>query len=132
MMGLGWGGKNKDAIQKATRDVLAIQRSDGGRSDLPSMDSTALATGVALVALHAARLPVSDFAYQRGVQFLLNTQMEDGSWYVKTGAAGFQRYFDNGFPLRRRSMDFRRRHQLGDDGARAGIAGLEQIEQLHG
>ncbi|PYU94591.1 MAG: hypothetical protein DMG08_07215 [Acidobacteria bacterium] len=25
-------------------------------------------------------------------------QLEDGSWYVKTRALGFQPYFDNGFP----------------------------------
>src|SRR6266481_436951 len=31
-------------------------------------------------------------------RFLLNSQLEDGSWYVQTRAAGFQPYFDNGFP----------------------------------
>jgi hypothetical protein len=40
LIGLAWAGKNKDAIQKATRDLFAAQRSDGGWSDLPSMDST--------------------------------------------------------------------------------------------
>jgi len=65
---------------------------------MQSMGSTAYATGRALVALQAASLPVSDPAYQRGVQFLLNTQQDDGSWYVKTRALGFQPYFDNGFP----------------------------------
>jgi len=99
LLGLAWAGKNKDAIQKAMRELLAVQRSDGGWSDLASMDSAAYATGKALVALQAAGLPVSDPAYQRGVQFLLNTQQEDGSWYVQTRAAGFQPYFDNGFPF---------------------------------
>jgi len=98
LLGLAWGGKNKEAIQKAARDLLAIQRSDGGWSDLSSLDSNAYSTGKALVALQASGLPVSDPAYQRGVQFLLNTQMEDGSWYIKTRAAGLQPYFDNGFP----------------------------------
>ena len=46
----------------------------------------------------SAGLPVSDPSYQRGVQYLLNTQLEDGSWHVRTRAAGFQPYFDNGFP----------------------------------
>ena len=41
---------------------------------------------------------MTDLAYQRGVQFLLNTQLQDGSWYVQTRAAGQQPYFDNGFP----------------------------------
>jgi N-acyl-D-amino-acid deacylase len=62
------------------------------------MESSAYSTGKTLYALHAAGLSVSDPAYQRGVQYLLNTQQEDGSWYVKTRAAGFQPYFDNGFP----------------------------------
>ena len=40
----------------------------------------------------------SDAAYERGVQFLLKTQQEDGSWYVRTRALGFQPYFDAGVP----------------------------------
>ena len=98
LLGLAWAGKNKDAIQKAVRDLLAVQRSDGGWSDLQSLDSNAYSTGKALVALQASGMSVSDSAYQRGVQFLLNTQMEYGSWYIKTRAAGLQPYFDNGFP----------------------------------
>jgi len=98
LIGLAWAGKDKDATQKAIRAVLALQQADGGWSDMQSMGSTAYATGRALVALQAASLPISDSAYQRGVQFLLNTQQDDGSWYVKTRALGFQPYFDNGFP----------------------------------
>jgi hypothetical protein len=80
------------------RELLDVQRSDGGWSDLASMDSTAYATGKALFALHTAGLPATDAAYQRGVQYLMATQMQDGSWHVRTRAAGFQPYFDNGFP----------------------------------
>jgi ankyrin repeat protein len=98
LQGLVWGGKSKDAILKARRDLLAMQRSDGGWSDLASMDSSAFTTGLAMIALQNSGLPVSDPAYQRGVQYLLNTQREDGSWHVRTRAAGFQPYFDNGFP----------------------------------
>ena len=97
-MGLTWAGADKAVTQKAIRELLAIQRSDGGWSDLPSLSSTAYATGKMLVALHTAGLPASDPAYQRGVQFLLNSQQEDGSWYVKSRALGFQPYFDAGFP----------------------------------
>jgi DNA gyrase subunit A len=43
-------------------------------------------------------LPVTDPAYKRGIQFLLDTQQEDGSWYVKTRALAFQPGFDAGFP----------------------------------
>ena len=61
-------------------------------------DSSAFATGESLVALHTAGLPVADPIYQRGVKFLLSTQQEDGSWYVKTRALAFQPGFDSGFP----------------------------------
>lgn len=98
LQGLVWGGKSKDAILMARRDLLAVQRSDGGWSDIASMESGAFTTGLAMMALQSSGLPVSDPAYQRGVQYLLNTQLEDGSWHVRTRAAGFQPYFDNGFP----------------------------------
>jgi len=98
LLGLAWAAKNKDAIQRGIHELLALQRSDGGWSDLVSMDSSAYATGRALFALQTAGLSPSDPVYQRGVQFLLSTQQDDGSWYVKTRAAGFQPYFDNGFP----------------------------------
>jgi squalene cyclase len=98
LQGLVWGGKNKEAILKARQELLAAQRSDGGWSDLPSMESGAYTTGLAMIALQSSGLPVSDPAYQRGVQYLLNTQLEDGSWHVRSRAAGFQPYFDNGFP----------------------------------
>ena len=98
LIGLVWAGKNKDATQKSVRELLALQRADGGWSDMPSMDSNSYATGKALFALKLAGLSTSNPAYQRGVQFLLNTQQEDGSWFVKSRAMGFQPYFDSGFP----------------------------------
>ena len=98
LLGLAWAGAGRDCVRKNTEELLATQRSDGGWSDLPSMESTAYATGRALVALGTAGLPTSDEAYKRGVQFLLDRQQEDGSWYVKSRALTFQPYFDSGFP----------------------------------
>ena len=98
LLGLAWAGKDKDATQKAMRELLAKQRPDGGWSDLESMESSAYATGKSLFALQTAGLPASDAAYQRAVRFLLSTQQEDGSWYVRTRAMAFQPYFDAGFP----------------------------------
>jgi N-acyl-D-amino-acid deacylase len=51
-----------------------------------------------MVALVHAGMPVSDPVYQRGMQFLLNHQQPDGSWFVRTRALGFQPYFETGFP----------------------------------
>jgi ankyrin repeat protein len=98
LLGLAWAGRDAEAIAKAKRDLLALQRADGGWADLPSMPSNPYATGKALVALEAAGLAVSDASYKRGTEFLLKNQMADGSWYVKTRALGFQPYFETGFP----------------------------------
>jgi hypothetical protein len=98
LLGLSWAGRDRDAIAKAQREVLALQRPDGGWSDLPSMGSNAYATGQALVALHTAGLAVSDPSYRRGMDYLLKNQLADGSWYVPTRALGFQPYFETGFP----------------------------------
>jgi hypothetical protein len=52
------------------------------------MAPDAYATGTALVALHqAASLPTDDLACRRGVQFLLGTQLLDGSLHVATNQA---------------------------------------------
>lgn len=63
------------------------------------MASDAYATGQALVALReAGTMAVTDPAYRRGVEYLLSTQLEDGSWYVRSRAIPFQPYFESGFP----------------------------------
>jgi ankyrin repeat protein len=98
VFGLAWSGKDKAALQNAMKDLLTTQRADGGWSDIATTHSTAFATGEAMVALHEAGLPVTDPAYQRGVQYLLSTQLEDGTWYIKTHSQAVQPYFDAGFP----------------------------------
>ncbi len=96
--GLAWAGDQPSALRKAMKELLSTQRPDGGWSDLPTTSSTAYATGLGLVALHTAGMPVTDPAYQRGVRYLLETQEEDGSWHTRTRSLGFQPYFDAGFP----------------------------------
>jgi hypothetical protein len=56
------------------------------------------ATGKSLFALPTAGLAPSDPTYARAVGYLLNTQQEDGTWYVRTRALPIQPYFDAGFP----------------------------------
>ena len=101
LLGLRWAGLNsKPAITRTSvRGLLATQQSDGGWAQLPSIASDAYATGQALVALReAGGLRATDPAYKRGVAFLLKTQLEDGSWYVKSRAIPFQPFFESGFP----------------------------------
>jgi Squalene-hopene cyclase C-terminal domain/Ankyrin repeat/Prenyltransferase and squalene oxidase repeat len=101
--GLAWAGKDgagkdKAAIRKAIDDLVSTQHPDGGWSDIDTTPSAAFATGRSLVALHNAGLPGNDPVYRRGEKFLLETQQEDGSWFVKSRAMTLQPYFDSGFP----------------------------------
>ena len=101
LLGLGWAGvkANNAIISKAVRELLAEQQSDGGWAQLPGLASDAYATGQVLVALNqAGALPSTDPAYKRGIGFLMKTQLEDGSWYVKTRAIPLQPFFESGFP----------------------------------
>ena len=79
-----------------------MQRSDGGWSQLPGLDSDAYATGQALFALAiAGKMATTDPIYQKGVDYLLHTQAADGTWQVKTRSIWLQPYFESGFPYGR-------------------------------
>ncbi len=99
ILGLAWAGDSKEALKKLAADLLAEQRDDGGWAQLPTMASDAYATGQALAALHqSGAVSAEDPAYQRGVKYLLSTQLEDGSWHVRSRSVPFQPYFESGFP----------------------------------
>lgn len=99
ILGLIWGGGSPAAIRTAARELLALQGTDGGWSQLKTLAADAYATGQALVALREARaIAIDSLAYQRGIRYLLNSQLEDGSWHVATRAQAIQPYFDSDFP----------------------------------
>jgi hypothetical protein len=99
LLGLTWVGADKKSIESQAAALLKSQRLDGGWSQYPAMESDAFATGLALYALHlSGDLSPSNTAYQRGVAYLLQTQLADGSWHVKTRSFPFQTYFESGFP----------------------------------
>jgi ankyrin repeat protein len=99
LAGLGWAGESPWRLRGLAEAILAKQRPDGGWSQLAGIDPDAWATGEALVALHETGcLSTSDKAYKNGVKFLLNTQYEDGSWWVHSRTWPFQPHFDSGFP----------------------------------
>lgn len=86
-------------VRQAAQELQQAQRDDGGWSQLADMDSDAYATGSALVALHqAGGMATDDPAYRKGLNYLLATQKEDGSWHVKTRSKPFQTYFESGYP----------------------------------
>lgn len=99
LLGLAWGKGDRKAIHGSARALLAEQRPDGGWAQMPALGSDAYATGETLVALkECGALSVNDSAYQQGIRFLLNTQLEDGSWHVKTRAIPIMPYFESDFP----------------------------------
>jgi hypothetical protein len=99
LLGLGWAEAGEGALRVAARDLLALQRSDGGWSQEPSLESDSYATGEALTALLESGMAAADDpAVRRGVAFLLRTQLHDGSWLVRSRAVPIQAYFESGFP----------------------------------
>jgi hypothetical protein len=86
-----------DALRPAADHLLSRQRPDGGWSQLTG-DSDPYATATALAALHDTGLPTTDSPYQRGVRFLVRSQLPDGSWHTPTRAKPVQVYFESAFP----------------------------------
>jgi ankyrin repeat protein len=100
LLALSAADVGKVAVKKVADSLLAKQRSDGGWAGNPNLGSDAHSTGVALHALReTGLLSAAGLAHRRGVQYLLSTQYPDGSWHVRSRAAGFQPYFQSGFPF---------------------------------
>jgi len=99
LLGLKWAGAQAETIEKAADLLLRQQRQDGGWAQLPTLPSDAYATGQVLVALHESGCLASEApAYRRGVEFLLKTQLADGSWYVPSRCFPVLEYSSSGFP----------------------------------
>ena len=99
ILGLKWAGVQVGLRETRTKELIALQRPDGGWAQTPYLASDAYATGQVLYTLHETGFSSADDpAFRRGVEFLLRTQKEDGSWYVKSRAMKIQPYFQSGFP----------------------------------
>ncbi|HUP23906.1 MAG TPA: ankyrin repeat domain-containing protein [Thermoanaerobaculia bacterium] len=99
LLGLVWAGAASEIVTPPADRLWAEQRADGGWAQVSSRESDAYATGQALVTLHAAGVErPADFA--RGIEHLLRTQLDDGSWLVTTrrAASSGLPYFETGFP----------------------------------
>ena len=97
--GLKEAGASAEVLQKAATALLAEQRADGGWSQLPTLESDAYATGSALtVLLLTGSARRDDPTVNRAVQWLLKSQLTDGSWHVVSRSKPFQPYFESGFP----------------------------------
>lgn len=99
VLGLAWAGAPAKLLRPLATAILARQRADGGWAQREGLASDAYGTGESLYALSAAAgVSPRDRAYQRGVDFLLRMQHEDGSWFVASRSPRIQAYFEGGFP----------------------------------
>ncbi len=98
LLGLAWA-KRTGGTARLVRELLAKQLPGGGWAQLDVPEADAYATGQALAALHAAGgLRPGDAAWKRAVDYLLRTQLKDGSWLVVSRSHPFQPYKESGFP----------------------------------
>jgi ankyrin repeat protein len=101
LMGLVWTDAPHSVVSSAITAIRQHQESSGGWSQFDRTAPDAYATGMSLYALHLAGVPTADDAYRKGVTFLLDTQYEDGAWFVRSHTFPVQRYFESGFPFGR-------------------------------
>ena len=101
LMGLVWTSAPKARVAEAVKAIRDRQEASGGWSQFARTDADAYATGLSLYALHVAGVPATDDTYRKGVAFLLGSQYQDGSWFVRTHSFPTQRYFESGFPFGR-------------------------------
>lgn len=99
LLGLSWAGASSKDLQNMATALIAEQRADGGWAQLPTLSSDAYATGQAMYALReSGTISAKSPAYKKAVQYLLRTQLADGSWYVRSRSVPFQPYMETGFP----------------------------------
>lgn len=107
LLGLKWAGAPASEIAKAAADIRAAQGTDGGWAQFTDTEagptgysrSDAYATGQSLYALYVGGgIRPKDEAYRLGVEYLLRTQDDDGSWFVNKRAIPVNNYLDTGFP----------------------------------
>ncbi len=99
ILGLMWGAGNREVIRTATQRLLSLQEADGGWGQRPGAGTEAYSTGQALVALReSGTMAAANGAFKRGIRYLMDSQLADGSWYVASRAVPSQPYFDSNFP----------------------------------
>ncbi|MBI3850565.1 MAG: ankyrin repeat domain-containing protein [Verrucomicrobia bacterium] len=99
ILGLAWAGEPARRLQPLAKALLAEQHSDGGWSQLPTLKSDAFATGQSVYALRiGAGIAGSHPALDHARRYLLQTQLDDGTWFVRRRAFPFQPTMKSGFP----------------------------------
>ncbi len=85
--------------EAAIAQLVSLQCADGGWAQMDTMESDAYATATAMYALQQeSNIPANDPTLERGLNWLLDSQLPDGTWHVTSRAEPFQTYFETGFP----------------------------------
>ena len=99
LLGLYWSQADRTLIGERAEKLLAAQLPGGGWSQCDTPEPDAYATGQSLFALFSAGiLKPADAPYRKGVDYLLRTQVSDGSWLVTSRSHPVQPYKESGFP----------------------------------
>ncbi len=100
LMGLAWAHAPDSDIEAARKDLLAMQRADGGWGQTSAYSSDAYSTGEAVVALKESGADAP-----KGIRFLISNQAKDGTWRTKSRmvspAEVSPPYFETGFPYKK-------------------------------
>ena len=95
-------GADPAVVERLSSELKATQQPDGGWNSLEGLASEAYSTGQVLTVLNEAGVPVTDPAWQRGIDYLLRTQAADGTWHVSSRlhppAPVSPPYFETGHP----------------------------------
>ena len=98
-LGLYWSQASRALLEQRADKLLAAQLPGGGWSQCDTPEADAYATGQSLFALFSAGiLKPADAPYRKGIDYLLRTQLSDGSWLVTSRSHPVQPYKESGFP----------------------------------
>ena len=78
-------GQVRTTIDSAIQALKSSQRQDGGWGMYTIYGSDSMVTAQVVYAMLAAGIPGDDPILRKAVQYLLNTQAPDGSWYSQNG-----------------------------------------------
>ena len=99
LRGLKLLGCDEATVQKEVTRILDLQHRNGGWSQTEKTQPDAYATATVLAALRStSNSDEVKRSIERGLRYLLETQLDDGTWHVTTRADGFQDYYESGFP----------------------------------
>lgn len=99
LLGMYWCGSSPALTKSVAKKLVSLQNSDGGWSQLTTMQSDAYATGEALYALsESGMMNINNDVFAKGVNYLLQTQDKTGAWLITTRSNPIQPFVDSGFP----------------------------------